>query len=614
MRFILTLLLLFLSALPASAATLDMSVFRGIPVLEGGRLKPLDSFARGMLATFSGEENPGHINPNTWLADCLFLPSKAIDEPIFAVPNANLRHRLGLTERKIALYSYRELTDGLGATVPQVQALAAQDRKALSPDDRDLLAIHDHALLYTQILRSFSLILPLEVALPDSLKGTHDLTYLELQKSQQQLEEAARKIVKRKGEDFKSYTDEEKKTTFLAYQLSLLGEAASTNQLMRLIPASWDKTGQDWRAPWAILNEGQGSPQTAELLNVWKELARAWQSQDAVLWQSASSKAATLPLQMAGLEDRAGRLELEVAYNLLAPFKISTGLYIVAFLLALAYLIGLRPVFLYSGLIALSLGAFVHAGGIATRIILLERPPVSTLYESLIFVAWVCAIIGLLLEKKIHGGIGLLLGAVTALFLTLLATSFGSGGDTLLMLTAVLNTQFWLATHVLCITFGYGWCIAAAVMAHLVLFARAFNLLPAERLATQTTTLMILSLVALLFTSIGTILGGIWADQSWGRFWGWDPKENGALLIVLWLVWVMHGKLSGHLKPTALLAALSFLSVIVGCAWIGVNLLGVGLHSYGFADGVMIGLGLFTLIEVLIIGTLWRLSERPHAA
>jgi cytochrome c biogenesis factor len=96
-------------------------------------------------------------------------------------------------------------------------------------------------------------------------------------------------------------------------------------------------------------------------------------------------------------------------------------------------------------------------------------------------------------------------------------------------------------------------------------------------------------------------LGGIWADQSWGRFWGWDPKENGALLIVLWLIWVLHAKLSGDLNRILMLAALSFTSVIVALAWIGVNLLGVGLHSYGFTEGLFWGLGIFVAFEIILI-------------
>jgi ABC-type transport system involved in cytochrome c biogenesis permease subunit len=116
------------------------------------------------------------------------------------------------------------------------------------------------------------------------------------------------------------------------------------------------------------------------------------------------------------------------------------------------------------------------------------------------------------------------------------------------------------------------------------------------------------SLLALLLTTVGTILGGIWADQSWGRFWGWDPKENGALLIVLWIIWMQHGRVSGQLPTLAFTAAAAFLNVIVALAWFGVNLLSVGLHSYGFITGIATALALFCVFETALIGTLWKLN------
>jgi hypothetical protein len=106
---------------------------------------------------------------------------------------------------------------------------------------------------------------------------------------------------------------------------------------------------------------------------------------------------------------------------------------------------------------------------------------------------------------------------------------------------------------------------------------------------------------ALLFSFVGTILGGIWADQSWGRFWGWDPKENGALLIVLWNAVLLHlhwGRLVGD---RALMAGAVFGNVITSFSWFGLNMLGVGLHSYGFMDGAPFWLGTFVLSQLAIM-------------
>ncbi len=121
------------------------------------------------------------------------------------------------------------------------------------------------------------------------------------------------------------------------------------------------------------------------------------------------------------------------------------------------------------------------------------------------------------------------------------------------------------------------------------------------------------ALLALFFAGIGTVLGGIWADQSWGRFWGWDPKENGALLIVLWLIWVLHGRISGQLKHQGTLYGLCFLSVILALSWFGVNLLGVGLHAYGFTDSATWSLGLFTIVEIAFILVIAAIRKSQQA-
>ena len=149
---------------------------------------------------------------------------------------------------------------------------------------------------------------------------------------------------------------------------------------------------------------------------------------------------------------------------------------------------------------------------------------------------------------------------------------------------------------------GYGCCLMTSLLAHAWLIRTAMG----KDGRDLVTPVKILALIALLFTAVGTILGGIWADQSWGRFWGWDPKENGALLIVLWLIWVLHGQIGGHLKRSAFMAAMAGLSVVVALAWFGVNLLSVGLHSYGFITGVAAGLGAFCAFEALLIGFLWH--------
>jgi len=106
----------------------------------------------------------------------------------------------------------------------------------------------------------------------------------------------------------------------------------------------------------------------------------------------------------------------------------------------------------------------------------------------------------------------------------------------------------------------------------------------------------------LVFSTIGTILGGVWANDSWGRFWGWDPKENGALMIVLWTALILHARWGGMVRSRGIAVLSVFGGIITAWSWFGVNQLGVGLHSYGFTDSITFWLLVFVGSQLAIIG------------
>lgn len=597
---------------------LEMKSFSLLPILEDGRLKPLDSFARVTLKKYLGKDHLENMSAVQWLALSLFEPAEAATLEIFRIKDQDLRHQFGLTEKQKPVYSLADLTPGLKKTYPQTKLLLEKDAALLSRQDRLFLDLHENAYEYTQIMRSFSLLLPLNVSLPSPLlkklgkKETDSISYLDLKKIEQDLQLSAKKVLDKKGMDLSRYTEQESAAVLLAFQIKTLTDAAKDNTILRVIPSHWLDDPDQWHAPWDIIENGHGSPETAKLLGKWQKIALAWQHSNEQDWNIATQDLRQTLLE---LEPAASdwRLPLEGVYNIVQPFETSLFLYGGAFLLCLWFFLSGSRIFYKGTILLLGFGAALHLLGIGVRILILMRPPVSTLYESLIFVSLVCVVLGCVIEWCTRQGAGLLTASIAALFLGLMAQSLSGTSDTLQILTAVLNTQFWLATHVLCITFGYGWCVIAGVMAHFILIGTAIN-----RREVEAQRLMKIlgntALLALLFTSVGTILGGIWADQSWGRFWGWDPKENGALLIVLWLIWLIHGKLAGQIPPLYWLAGLAYLNVVVALAWIGVNLLGVGLHSYGFTQGLFWGLGLFTGFETLLLGGLiWYHSQKLAA-
>ena len=170
-------------------------------------------------------------------------------------------------------------------------------------------------------------------------------------------------------------------------------------------------------------------------------------------------------------------------------------------------------------------------------------------------------------------------------------------------LIAVLDSSFWLTTHIITIALGYSGCVAAGVVGHLYLLQAILK--KSDALKTLAIEKAVYGLLAfgLVFTVVGTIFGGMWADQAWGRFWGWDPKENGALLIILWCLTVLHARSAGMIKGKGTAIGAIVGTILVMCAWIGVNLLGVGLHSYGFSSsGVNILLAYFAFEGIFLCG------------
>jgi ABC-type transport system involved in cytochrome c biogenesis permease subunit len=196
------------------------------------------------------------------------------------------------------------------------------------------------------------------------------------------------------------------------------------------------------------------------------------------------------------------------------------------------------------------------------------------------------------------------------------------GGDTMEMMRAVLDSNFWLATHVVTITIGYSSAFVAGFLAVIYILRGMFTRTLSDT-AGAALARMVYGIVCFttLFSFVGTVLGGIWADQSWGRFWGWDPKENGALIIVLWNALILHAYRSDMIAERGLMNMAIAGNIVTAWSWFGVNMLGIGLHSYGFMDAAFKWLMLFVVsqLALIVLGLLpdnyWlSLRNRPRAS
>lgn len=283
-------------------------------------------------------------------------------------------------------------------------------------------------------------------------------------------------------------------------------------------------------------------------------------------------------------------LAREAFYNGLGAFGKAGGLYALGLvLLGVGSLVsnGLGRTLRGAGILV-GLGGFLFQSiGLALRCVIAGRPPVTNMFESVIWVSFVVALLGFAFFAY-HRAPTYLLAAlpVSALSLLLVLNAPAAMPASIDPLRAVLRDNFWLTTHVLTITASYGAFALAMAFAHVTLFRYLVN--PAAAEADGALHRWLYSVIGLgvLLITVGTVLGAFWANYSWGRYWGWDPKETWALITLLCYIVVLHGRLAGLWGNFGLAvgSVLCFSAVVM--AWYGVNFwLGKGLHSYGFGVG-----------------------------
>jgi ABC-type transport system involved in cytochrome c biogenesis permease subunit len=279
----------------------------------------------------------------------------------------------------------------------------------------------------------------------------------------------------------------------------------------------------------------------------------------------------------------AAKASFEAYYNHAGPFYQCIWLYGLALILSCGSWLFLTEPLRRTAVWLIVLTLALHTTALIARMYLLGRPLVfiHNLYGTAVFIGWLSAFVGLGSELIFRNGIGAAVGSFIGFATSILAHNMAAG-DTLEVVEAVLDTNFWLATHVTIVNAGYGATMFAGVLG-IVLILRGVFSNSLDKLMYRTLGQMMYGVLgfAILFSFVGTVLGGIWADQSWGRFWGWDPKENGALLIVIMNALVLHARWCGMVQTRGMAVLTVFGNIIVLWSWFGVNMLSIGLHSYG---------------------------------
>ncbi|MEM8642924.1 MAG: cytochrome c biogenesis protein CcsA [Cyanobacteria bacterium P01_G01_bin.54] len=297
------------------------------------------------------------------------------------------------------------------------------------------------------------------------------------------------------------------------------------------------------------------------------------------------------------------QLERETRFYRLHPFAKAWQLYGLAFV-AMLLVILFNPGDAYWGAIGLFIsGLAIHGYGFWERMQIAGRPPVTNMYESVIWVSFGVAAIALLFEGIHRAKYYLLAAAPLSIVCLLLADSLPAVLDpSIRPLVPVLRDNFWLSVHVPTITLSYASLALAFGLGHILLGHYLFAP-SSKRISRLNKWNYGVLQVGVLLLATGIILGGIWAHFSWGRFWGWDPKETWALIALMCYVVPLHGRVMGWLGSLglAITSVVSFNAVLM--AWYGVNfVLGTGLHSYGFSTGGSeLVVGSLVLLDLLFV-------------
>ena len=350
-----------------------------------------------------------------------------------------------------------------------------------------------------------------------------------------------------------------------------------------------------------VLQGSDGNPNTVSLAAIFRDYVK----KDAAAFNSGVDKyhdslVASPPKLLLG--NKIDKLGFESFFNHFEPFYYGCFLYVTAFILACLGFLGWSVPLNRAAFWLVATTLVLHTAAMVGRIVISGRPPVTNLYSAALFIGWAGVGLGLLLELIYRLGIGTIIASLAGFMTLLIAHFLASSGDTFTVMQAVLDTQFWLATHVVCITLGYATTFIAGLLGvlYVVQGTMTRSLTPSLSKAIVRMIYGVLCF-AIFFSFVGTVLGGLWADDSWGRFWGWDPKENGALIIVIWNALVLHARWDGMVKDRGLAVLAIGGNIAVAWSGFGVNELGAGLHSYGFTNGVAFWLSMFVASQLALI-------------
>ncbi len=612
---------------PWTQETIDIA--ETIPIQNGGRIKPLSTYAGFTMLGFHGarsmeiQGDDGKViklKPMAWMLDALFRPQFAIAQPTFRVDNSAALEAIGVKPRgKRDRYSYSDLEPGREKLVELAKTYEGIDAKKREPVQNQIVDLAYNMRNYEAVLGYFGF-----ARFGITLTGSGDANTPDQRADVSAVMQTAPQIRQQIAQSKGQGKPLEPRIQSLLEQVL---DASNFSKFGLFILPPADPKEHTWQSAGNVIMDVMSSQSKQTDLAI----------DDIKLMESAaraiSKDEATFRGELGVMRDAlAKRAEARGEYKHVVQeagyYRKNWFLYaMIFFLMGTLSALGmwalggtkLGTVLAWTTLIPTVIGLGYCITAITTRCIIMERPPIGNLYDTVIFIATTVTIIALLVEWMTHRRILLGLAPILGTLLIILGRRFelGDAKDHMDPLVAVLNSNFWLTIHVITITLGYSAGLLSAFLSCAYLLMRGLGLDGGDKDLRRALTRAVYGMLCLtLFLAlVGTVLGGIWANYSWGRFWGWDPKENGALLIVLWTLAVLHARLGGYIKEWGIHFAAVFTAIVVTFSWWHVNFLGVGLHNYGFTAGKdTIKYFYATMLCVLAFGMIAKFLEENAKA
>ena len=633
--------------------TFAVNEFGRLPVLLNGRVQPLDSVGRNALLVLRGTtsvplegngakgawgpfdqlakdgemserkwyqfgKHPKRLKPSAWMAEVLCNPTLADTRYTFLIHHPDLLGELSLKDKGVErsglrFYTYNDLAPHLMLIEKEARHVGTTTKQEhRNTYQKSVLALHRSLQVY--------------LGLKNSLKPERSADFEREVETLRRIMGEGYKAVQQQqaGQDYNKEVFERflalaEPYAGIAQQVQMAQQMSMQQGFPFLVPP-WSSglKSDDWQHVSTSLMDAVRSGDIHPAIGYYAAMSSAFGAGNVGEFNRHVASYKEWMAKSFQPELKKGREEFY--FHGYLPFYRSMMIYVFALLLAAASWLNFSPTLSKAAFWLTALAFGIHTSGLVFRMWLEWRPPVTNLYSSAIFVGWGAVMLGLFLERLWRNGIGSFTASAIGFVTLIIAHHLSLDGDTMEMMRAVLDTNFWLATHVTSITIGYASTFLAGFLAMVYLLRGLFTrTLDAE--LSKSLARMVYGIVcfATLFSFVGTILGGIWADQSWGRFWGWDPKENGALLIVLWNATILHARWGGYIKERGLMNMALIGNIVTAWSWFGVNMLGIGLHSYGFMDQAFKWLVAFAASQaaLVILGLVplqyWR-SFRPDCA